>query len=371
VTRTRVARGLAALDIAMFLAASFVDPDVDYGATALYVVGIASFVVVGALLIDRVPTNPIGVLLLAAGTASAASAVVGVYANLGALQVPSWPATDLARRAGDASFIYPIAIALIGVPLVYPDGHLPSRSFRWVVAIAIGNQVAWTLGGVFDVSGALLELFVLVSTLVAFGGAAIAIIVRFRRGDLVQRQQIKWLAAVVCLASVIIPSGFLLNEVAPDVSNLLVNVGIVALFALPIVIGIAILRYRLYEIDRIISRTIAYVVITTALLAAYAGLVVVIGGPLGNVAGGDTISVALSTLAVAVLFQPLRRRVQRVVDRRFNRARYDAERIASSFSSRLRDEVDIGAVTTDLRQTANATVKPVSLGVWLREVERR
>ncbi len=374
-----MARSLAAIDVVAFLAAGLVDPEPDYGAIALYVVGIASFVVVGVLLIDRVPANPIGVLLLAAGTASVASAVIGAYASVGALQVPTWPAFEVARRIGDASFLYPIVIALVGVPLVFPSGRLPSPRFRWVVWITIANQVAWTVGALATTDDrtsadtglvGLIEVFVLFSTLVAFGGAATAIAIRYRRGDLVQRQQIKWLAAVVCLAAAIIPAGFLIYNAAPDLSNLLLNAGIVALFALPIVIGIAILRYRLYEIDRIISRTIAYIVISIALIAAYAGLVVVIGGPLGNVAGGDTISVALSTLAVAVLFQPLRQRVQRIVDRRFNRARYDAERIASAFSARLRDEVDIETVTTQLRDTVQATIRPDRLGVWLREAER-
>ena len=377
--RNGLARGVAVVDLLTFIAVSLVDPEPDYGAIALHAVGIASFVVVGALLIDRVPANPIGVLLLAAGTASVASALIGAYASVGALQVPTWPAFEVARRIGDASFLYPIAIALVGVPLVFPSGRLPSPRFRWVVWITIANQVAWTVGALAptDVLTStdtglvgLIEVFVLFSMLVAFGGAATAIAISYRRGDLVEREQIKWLAAVVCLAAAIIPAGFLIFNAAPDLSNLLLNAGIVALFALPIVIGIAILRYRLYEIDRIISRTIAYVVISIALIAAYAGLVVVIGGPLGNVAGGDTISVALSTLAVAVLFQPLRRRVQRIVDRRFNRARYDAERIASAFSARLRDEVDIGAVCRDLRETAQATMGPDRLGVWLREAER-
>ena len=132
----------------------------------------------------------------------------------------------------------------------------------------------------------------------------------------------------------------------------------------------AILRYRLYEIDRIVSRTIAYVVISAVLVAAYVGMVIVIGGPLGDATGGDTIAVALSTLAVAALFQPLRRRVQAIVDRRFDRARIDADRTTAEFSERLRSEMDIETVTTDLRKTVHATVRPARLGVWLRGAER-
>ena len=140
---------------------------------------------------------------------------------------------------------------------------------------------------------------------------------------------------------------------------------------MPIAVVVAVLRYRLLEIDRIISRTIAYVVITTALVAAYAGLVVVIGGPLAGVTGGDTISVALSTLVVAALFQPLRQRVQTIVDRRFDRARFDTDRTTAAFSERLRYEVDIVAVGADLQDTVRDAIQPVRLGLWLRPATDR
>ena len=142
------------------------------------------------------------------------------------------------------------------------------------------------------------------------------------------------------------------------------------LAAVPVAIGIAILRYGLYDIDRIISRTIAYALISAVLVATYAAAILVLTGPLGTLFGGDTVSVALSTLVVAALFQPVRRRVQAIVDRRFDRARIDAERTTAAFSERLRDEVDIEAVTADLRETIHATVKPVRLEVWLREAGR-
>ena len=379
-SRKRLARGLAAVDVVTFVVASLVDPRPDYGAIMLHVVGITSFVVVGALLIDRVPTNPIGVLLLAAGTASVASTLISVYASLGAVPTPSWPAIELARRVGDASFLYPIAIALIGVPLVFPDGRLPSPRFRWVVAITIANQVAWTMGALSptgDPSSAdntyvgLIEIFVLFSTLVAFGGAATAVAIRYRRGGLVQREQIKWLASVVCVAAAIIPAGFLLNNAAPDLSNLLVNAGIVALFALPIVIGIAILRYRLYEIDRIISRTIAYAPGHGASCAGLRRDRSSCSRP-GLSAGhpGDTIAVGDLHAGRLRALPAVRRRVQRAVDRRFDRARYDAERTSAAFAERLRGEMDIDAVTTDLRDTVQTAIKPADLGLWLRETGR-
>ena len=127
-----------------------------------------------------------------------------------------------------------------------------------------------------------------------------------------------------------------LTTTFPDVGNILIIVGIAAVLAMPFIVGMAILRYRLYEIDRIISRTLAYVLITVMLIGAYGALVILLGGPLAGIGGGDTISVALSTLVVAALFQPLRRRVQAVVDRRFDRARYDGQRLADAFAGRLR-----------------------------------
>jgi hypothetical protein len=138
----------------------------------------------------------------------------------------------------------------------------------------------------------------------------------------------------------------------------------------PIAIGIAILRYRLFEIDRLVSRTIAYVVITAVLVAAYASVILLLQGPLGTVTGGDTIPVAISTLVVAALFQPLRRRVQSIVDRRFDRARFDAERTSSAFSERLRKDVDIESVTSDLRATVRSAIAPSTVGLWLRGSDR-
>ena len=144
----------------------------------------------------------------------------------------------------------------------------------------------------------------------------------------------------------------------------------IAVSVIPVSIGIAMLRYRLYELDRLVSRTIAYAVVTGLLVATYAGLILLLEGPLGSAAGGETIPVALSTLAVAALFAPVRRWVQRVVDRRFDRARYDAERTALAFSERLRDEVDLSTVTTDLHSTVRLAMAPTAMHVWLREAER-
>ena len=361
--RARIAVVVAIADVVLFVGARVVGPNPDHGADLLYLAGISAYVSIGALLIRRVPANPIGVVMLATGTRVGAAAAVGTYADIGALQVPPWPAAARARLIADAMFIYPILVALVGIPLIFPDGRLPSARFRPVVALWIAGMVAWTLNTVLATG---LDLVVLVSIPISFGGAVTAVSLRFRRGSPVQREQVKWLAAVVVVGTVGVLSGLFLYDSRPDVANALIIIGILALFAMPFVIATAILRYRLYEIDRIISRTLAYLIITAVLVGAYGALVVVIGGPLAGATGGDTGSVALSTLVVAALFQPLRRRVQTLVDRRFDRSRYDGQRLADAFATRLRDEVDIATVTADLDATVRAAVRPTTTGLWVR-----
>jgi hypothetical protein len=140
----------------------------------------------------------------------------------------------------------------------------------------------------------------------------------------------------------------------------------VALFALPIVIGIAILRYRLYEIDRIVSRTIAYTAVTVILAALFAGVILMLQAVLATFTQGQTVAVAASTLAVFVLFQPLRHRIQRAVDLRFDRARYDAERTIRALGGRLRGDIDLVALRAEILDTAGTAVRPTSAAIWLR-----
>jgi drug/metabolite transporter (DMT)-like permease len=382
-TRSRVAWGIAGLDIVAFLVASLIRPGVVLEAALPMGLGIASFTAVGALLCTRVPGNPVGVLLLAAGSVLVLTVVLATYADLGTVRVPPWPASDLARIVGNAIGIYPFVIAFIGVPLVYPDGHLPSRGFRWVVRIAIANMVAWALGAGLGgpsngAEGAIpggpaqqlltpaIEMFVLVSTLISFGGAVVAVSVRFRRGDPSQREQIKWLVAIVGLGTLIFVASLLTFGLDPAVINALSTVAALALFALPIVIAIAILRYRLYEIDRIISRTIAWAVVTGVLGTVFAATVVGLQSVLSKFTQGETLAVAGSTLVAFAIFQPVRRRVQSIVDRRFNRARYDAEHTATAFAGRQRDQTNIAGLRVDLVGTIDSALHPQTVGVWIR-----
>jgi hypothetical protein len=376
--------GLAVIDVVAIFVARLADPAGNPGTVVLYVIGIASFVGVGALLITRVGSNPIGVMLLAAGTVLVVAVALGTYADIGKLQLPMWPGSGLARTIGDAIFIYPIVIALVGIPLFFPDGRLPSRRFRWVVGITIANLVVWTIEAVFPLlrnadGGAAvpgfgglaaildtLQVFVFFATIVSFGGAMLAVSVRFRQGDPVQRQQVKWLVAAVSLGAIAFPTSFVFFNVNLVVSSALTIVGFLAFFALPVTIGMAILRYRLYDIDRIVSRTISYGLVTAFLVGLFLVVNLALQGMLSSVTSNNALAVAGSTLLAAALFTPVRRRVQDAVDRRFNRGRYDAERTTAAFSERMRDQVDLPTLANELDTTVRQAIAPSSVGLWLR-----
>jgi hypothetical protein len=184
----------------------------------------------------------------------------------------------------------------------------------------------------------------------------VGVLLRFRRSRGVERQQLRWVAFGGLITVFSIQSVGFLPEVIGNFTNL-------GLFAIPVCVGIAILRYRLYDLGRIVSRTLSYAVVTAVLVGLYVAGVT----SAARVApGNSSLAVAASTLAVAALFQPLRRRVQSAVDHRFNRARYDADRTVDAFTRRLRDEVDLDAVRADLLQVVHGTMQPTSAGLWLR-----
>lgn len=359
-------------------------PDMPPTAFLLFVVMVASFGLVGALIVTRRSRNPVGWILWTAATMLTLS-IISDYAIYRATTDPVPPpwAVPLAWL-GSFMFVPTIGIVLVFVPLLFPDGRLLSPRWRWVVAFSTVAILVLVLPSMFapgplsnsplianpvGIPGfeRLLPLLAAANVLmvaIAFPLAITAAVLRYRRGDPTERQQLKWFAAAVgataglLTLSVLGPTGTL-----QDVGW---TFGLVGITTLPIAIGIAILRYRLYDIDRIISRTIAYLIVTVILAMVFVGAVLASRALLGQFLGENPVGVAASTLMVAALFQPLRRRVQRAVDRRFDRARYDAERTVATFSARLRDEVDLETVTTDLVGTAGRSVAPRSLGIWLR-----
>jgi hypothetical protein len=342
---------------------------------------------VGGLIEWRRPGHMIGRLLMLSGPAYGFVSAVWSTANTREtvldphlFQVVSWAVFVLS---------FPVIAFMAGwVPLLFPTGSLPGPRWRGPVALlvvlsAIGFAGMATRPGFvagseipnpYGIAGwpGVLEPFVDLIPLemvALLGLGAAAVITRYRRGDRIERLQIRWLASAVTVVAV----GFAATIVsfAPEKENppITLSVTLIAyagILLMPVAIGIAILRYRLFEIDRIISRTIAWAVVTGVLGAVFAGTVVGLQSVLGNVTQGETVAVAASTLVAFVLFQPVRRRVQSVVDHRFNRARYDAEQTAAALAERQRDQVNIAGLKVDITGTIDSALHPRAVGVWIR-----
>lgn len=351
---------------------------------------------VGALIATRQPANAVGWLLFAAGLVISAN-LTGTTYVIYSLDRLDGTLLGMSLVAWFISWTFVPAIALVGVyvPVLFPDGQPPSSGLRWrvfLVLTAVSLAVAQvpTMFGVGPLSDTeVMNPFGFLTlddttsfSVVNFGSAAVAfpvaiaaLIIRFRRGTRTERQQLKWLGSVgIFSVSMLVLMLLGTNISDPSATNPLADVGwsmfLVSIALIPVAIGIAILRYRLYEIDRLVSRTIAYAVVTGGLIAVYLAVNLGLTTAFESLTSGNSVAVAASTLLVAALFTPLRRRVQRVVDHRFDRARYDAERTTASFSERLRNEVDLAQVVSDLDSTVRTSIAPTSAGVWLRAGER-
>ena len=344
---------------------------------AVVVVFVAGFATVGALLAWKLPGNPIGWLLSATGLAYAVGAV--------SVFLSRFPRT--LTLFGWLGWIYLLGLGLcVFVVLLFPTGHLPSRRWRPVAWAAGAGLAGWVLGDAFaptilqnspptpnpaGVTGPAGDIFKIMAVggellIPATGLAAIlSLAFRYRRAVTAERAQLKWLlyatAVIVVALLATIPIERIMGP-SDTVNNLqnAMSSGAVALVA--VAIGIAVLRYRLYDIDRVISRTVAYAIITGLLVGIYAGLVLLATGVLGL---RTPVAVAAATLAAAALFSPVRRRVQHRVDRRFNRARYDADQTVAAFAARLKDAVDLDAVQDDLAGVVHRALEPAHVSVWI------
>jgi MFS family permease len=343
----------------------------DPGNQLLLLVGFSAFMVVGALIVANRPGNAIGWVFSAIALLALTGALAEEYAGYAVRTRPGLlPGGVLAGWYAGWAWYPTVALALVFTPLLFPDGRPPSPPWRpvaWLAVAATALFVGFAAvqptielddGHVVDNPIGVAEVTDPEDSLlsIALGllvvAAVVSLVVRFRRSRGEERLQLKWFT----YAGAVLPV-LLLGDLLPDTaSNVLFALGII--FP-PVAAGIAVLRYRLYEIDRLINRTLVYGLLTALLAGVYAGLVLVLGRLFGELGGRPpSWAVAAATLAVATLFQPARRRIQQAVDRRFNRARYDAARTVEGFSARLRDQVDLATVSSELLAVVDQTVQP-------------
>ncbi len=391
---------LCAASIVLYVAAGSVQPPSNWGtgghsAVLVLVLPFLAFPLVGALIASKRPKNPIGWICLAVGViwmimlTSTSYGWYGLVVKPGSVPFP-------AAIGSLGGWLWAPAVGLLGTYLIllFPDGRLPSRRWRplaWLSGAAIflvSAGSALTPGpvegfpGIHNPFG--LERYPWVAdaaqslTLLLPGcilASAISLVLRFLRSRGEEREQIKWLAFAASLlglgfTSYVIP-GNILPEAAggadPLWQNLLEDAVTLSFASIPVAVGIAILRYRLYEIDLIINRALVYGPLTAMLALVYFGGVVGLQAVLRGLTGQEsTLAVVASTLLIAALFSPLRRRVQALVDRRFYRRKYDAAKILAAFNARLREETDLEALSSDVVGVARRTMQPEHISLWLR-----
>jgi hypothetical protein len=354
------------------------------------VVAAVSAGTVGTMLAIRRPAHPVGWLLLGLGLSLTVHDLTYSYTRYGLVARPgSLPAASYLAGFNNGVVLSWISCAGF-VLLLTPTGQLPSPRWRWWARVAAVAPGVWLLAMVVHpaplqpeypaignplavpaVSGPLPGVLTAASAVVVLAAlivGAVSLVGRFRRASGVERQQLRWLAWGAMLASVALLVAMAALVLEDSGSNLLNAALGVCAALLPLATGAAILRYRLYDLDRIISRTLAYGLLTVLLGLGYAAVVLGLGRLLPQ---DSSLVVAAATLAVAGVFQPARRRVQQAVDRRFNRRRYDAATTIAAFSARLRDEVDLDSLTAELLAVVDQTMQPTRASLWLRPPSQR
>lgn len=363
------------------------------GFGALVAVALA-FTTVGALIASRRPENAIGWIFCAVGFAFCLGGFTGAYASFALFALPgSLPGGKVmawvSEWVGGPGLMGVFAFLL----LLFPDGRLPTRRWRpvvWIAAIAI---IAVTFAHAFG-PGPLRNGFPSVTNpfgIEKFGGvrnlvessafllmlmtilaSVISLVLQFRRARQLERQQIKWFAYAGAFLAVVFIAGpaVLWSPVVPG--WIWPTVFFLGVAAMPVSAGIAILRYRLYDIDLVINRTLVYGALTVALATTYFGAVVSLQYAFRLVTGGGSqLAIIASTLVIAALFNPLRWRVQDLVDRRFYRRKYNVEKTLAAFSTKLRDQTDLDSMNRDLISVVRDTMQPEHVSLWLQELDRK
>jgi hypothetical protein len=363
-------------------------------------VPLLAFPIVGALIASRRPRSPIGWICLAEGLLWAFLGMIESYGIYGLARPNSVPFPVAVYALGEWLWVPTVSLLAIYLVLLFPDGRLPSRRWRplaWLSGAAIvlggaGNGLApgpiADFGGVRNpyglegqpwVAGA--ANAVLVVLLVCILASVLSLVLRYRRSLGEGRQQIKWIAFAATVVGFgfvsAMASGLIAVTFAPESwggantppvwFDLMFSVVLLSFGGVPIAVGIAVLRYRLYDIDVIINRALVYGSLTVLLALAYVGGVVGLQYLFRAATGqGSTLAVVASTLAIAAMFNPLRRRIQGYVDRRFYRRKYDAAKTLEAFNARLREETDLDALNDDLVGVVRETMQPTHLSLWLR-----
>jgi hypothetical protein len=340
----------------------------------------------GAVIAARLPRNPVGWSFLAMGVGMAIALSSSVYAELGVnSRHGPFPLDEASAWISHWVFL-PV---MFGVPLyllfVYPTGAFLSPRWKWscvVVMVLVGVATAILafkpgpigtleidnplgIGGAVGESLDAVEEFVNALAVPGFMLAISALVVRLRRSRGVERQQVKLFTYVAAFVGI----GLAGSALAPTgwPADVLFLIGLLALAGLPVAAGVAILRYRLYDIDLVIRRTLVYGALTATLIASYLAGVLLLQLALSPLTEDNGLAIAGSTLAAAALFRPARARIQAIVDRRFYRRRYDAAHTIETFGARLRDQVELDALSAELRDVVGDTMQPAHVSLWLRE----
>ena len=391
---------MAVASVALYIATRSVEPPSSWGtggdsAVLILLLPFLAFPMVGALIASRRPKNPIGWICLAVGIIWMISLISTSYGLYGLVMRPgSIPFPAAIASLGE--WMWVPAVGLLGTYLIllFPDGRLPSR--RWRPLAWLSGAVIFLASAGFALSPGPMDGFpgirnpfglekypwVADATLgvtlllpLCILASAVSLVLRFLRSGGEEREQIKWLAFAASILGLGISSYVIPANILPDDAggvdrlwvNLLEDAVMLSFASIPVAVGIAILPYRLYDIDVIINRALVYAPLTAMLTLVYFGGVVGLQAALRVLTGQEsTFAIVASTLVIAALFNPLRRRVQGFVDRRFYRRKYDSRKILEAFNARLRDETDLNTLSVDLVGVARTTVQPEHASLWLR-----
>jgi hypothetical protein len=351
-----------------------------------YLATVLTFSVVGAIIASRQPRNAIGWIFCGVGLVMGINSLAGGYAEyrLSGGYGP-WSLAETAAWFASWSWTILVYLPTSFLLLLFPDGRLPSPRWRPVAWCAVLGLIGLVVGTAlqtgplgdfpqimnpYGVDSLILDAVAVTGYILASASmvaSAVSLIVRMRRSGRVERQQIKWLAYGGALAVGTVFVGGVISVWIGEVGISLITIG---LLGVPVFTGVAIARYRLYDIDIVINRTLVYGALTAALVAVYFGGVATTQTIFRTLTGQQEqqpqLAIVVSTLAIAALFNPLRRRIQSFIDRRFYRSKYDARKTLGAFSAKLRDETDLGALSDDLVGVVRESMQPAHVSLWLR-----